>query len=357
MTWSHQSMATHAQILNAPSDGLTLSSQPLGWVGTGWRSLFDGLGKDQQTRERRGRNFARRGRVRGLHVAPGVASAEVVADGSHHASLKVRAFSTAEWQAIMQVLSADLSLVASLMEGELPDALVRKLDRRQVQLMPTLEELSFDCSCGDYVMPCAHGASVFHVLSDALDGDPFLLLTLRGRTPEHLMADLRAGWGDETAIRSLASAEEDLPELDDWFTARGGVPCFRCRFADDAHEAAGLKALGPAPGSVDLVPTLQPLYESARKELVKFVEELPERKVRRRPEVPVAAEKVPEEAPEYELTEAVVNVLAEKESTVAEILARITTSPSRLRDELGVLEELGLIFRTGRGEAVTYWLG
>src|SRR5699024_5024853 len=48
------------------------------------------------------------------------------------------------------------------------------------------------CSCPDSATPCKHAAAVCYLVAEALDDDPFLLFTLRGRTKEALLAELRA---------------------------------------------------------------------------------------------------------------------------------------------------------------------
>lgn len=369
MTWQHQRMPAHAQLLPPPEDGIALSSHPPGWLGSRWRALLDTVGKEAQDRVLRGRNFARRGRLRLLTVSPGSASAECVCEEAYHPTLRVRPFSRQEWSAILHELTEDLNLIASLLEGELPKELVARLESRGIQLLPTLEELGFDCDCGDYVMPCTHVSTVFHTLTDVLDGEPFLLLTLRGRDREHLLATLRSDWGDAAPLaEALEQVDEPVPD-GDWFTSPVPLPEFGCQFPSDAPVAAGLRALGPPPGEGDLVATLRPIYEAGAVKVREVLDAIPDRPAKRRPRLPEprAAEPAPTEptapsAPPASvgggLTEALVELLADDPGLGStELAERLGTTVSSVREELVAMEDLGLVLRETDGESVRWYLG
>ena len=42
-------------------------------------------------------------------------------------------------------------------------------------------ELSLDCSCPDWEVPCKHLAATFYLLAESFDDDPFRILAWRGR--------------------------------------------------------------------------------------------------------------------------------------------------------------------------------
>lgn len=383
MSWTNHRGPQHQQLLAPPEDGVALSSHPPGWLGVRWRSLLDRVGKDAQDRVLRGRNYARRGRLRALTVSPGCGSAECYCEDIFHPSLRVRPFSKQEWSSILHELTEDLNLIASLLEGELPSALVERLEGRGIRLMPVLDELSFDCDCGDYVMPCTHVSTVFHTLTDVLDGDPFLLLTLRGRDREQLLAQLRSDWGDEAPLARVLDDGEDAVPDGDWFVATGGVPDFGCTFGRDVETGAGLRALGPPPGEADLLGTLLPLYEGAARRVREVLDSVPDRvppkrlprvvEVRAVAEPPrvveAAASRRVDPAPPSEpayvpvavgnpLTEALVELLAgEPGLTSTSIAERLRSSVSPVRAELVAMEELGLVLREADGDTVRWYLG
>ncbi|KHG68283.1 hypothetical protein Mt3935_11840 [Mycobacterium tuberculosis] len=63
----------------------------------------------------------------------------------------------------------------------------------------TARELSLDCSCPDYAVPCKHLAATFYLLAESFDEDPFAILAWRGREREDLLANLAAARADGAA--------------------------------------------------------------------------------------------------------------------------------------------------------------
>lgn len=367
MSWDNPRMPHTGQLLPLPDDGIAVSNHPPGWLGKRWRALLDDASSECGDRVRRGKNYARRGRLRGLHVAPGCAAAEVMCEEVFHPTVRVRSFSRQEWSTIGRELTADLNLIASLLEGELPSDLVARLDARDIHLLPTYDELGFDCDCGDYVMPCTHAATIFQVLTDALDGDPFLLMTMRGRDRDALLAQLRSDWGDDAPLaQGTTYTEEPVPEAD-WFDTGVPLPDFGCHWGASPTPGAGLRALGPPPGEDDLLGTLLPLYEAGHGQLRAMIEAIPDRpEPRRRPRVePVVIEpELLDEDDEDEafvsvdLTERLVDALATADgSSSAELAEMLSLSVSEVRGELVDLLALGLVYRQQDTGEVRWFLG
>ena len=69
-------------------------------------------------------------------------------------------------------------------------------------------------------MPCSHMAAVHNVLADALSGDPFLLLTLRGRNRDQLLAQLRKSWGDTAPLMPVSALQNSTYQMGIGFLAR-----------------------------------------------------------------------------------------------------------------------------------------
>ena len=119
-----------------------------------------------------------------LTVDPGVGRAPSV-QGSrvtpYEVTVKIRAFSDAEWDAVLDVVSAQIGRVAALLDGELPPELVDDVQAAGLDLLPGAGEVRTDCNCPDFAVPCKHSAAVCYLIADALDDDPFELLLLRGR--------------------------------------------------------------------------------------------------------------------------------------------------------------------------------
>jgi uncharacterized Zn finger protein len=62
-----------------------------------------------------------------------------------------------------------------------------------LDLFPTsMRELSMDCTCPDWEVPCKHLAAACYLLAESFDEDPFEILAWRGRTRSELLDRLRA---------------------------------------------------------------------------------------------------------------------------------------------------------------------
>jgi uncharacterized Zn finger protein len=146
-------------------------------------------------RLQRGRNYARRGQVISLDVAPGMVSALV--QGSRFQPYRVRAgltaFGAPEWARLERALAESAWYSAKLLAGEMPEDIEEVFGALGLTLFPASSaELAMECSCPDWQVPCKHIAAVFYLLAEAFDEDPFAILAWRGRGREELLASLHA---------------------------------------------------------------------------------------------------------------------------------------------------------------------
>ncbi len=352
-----------ASRLKAPDDGIVASSRGGGWVMERWQSMFKPLLRTHGSRISKGRNLARNGRVRGLWFSPGLASAQVVADDHYNVSIRFKVFKDAHWKRILDALLEDLQHVGALLEGELNLSLVHKLEASGIHLIPELDEIDGDCDCDDYMLPCAHMAAVHQVLAEALDGEPFLLFTLRGRPRAQLLKEMRKAWGDTSLHRPVPLEEE--PDVDrDWFRSPHALRGGNFRFRLPEKLGMGLRALGPPPGDVDLLRALGPLYEAGSQvalelalEEIELNDEARERQrnFRRNTQRPVGKDR---SGSSSQLTERLVDLLADVENMKSKDLAiALGANITDVRNELLELERLGIVYRTGQTRATRWWLG
>ncbi len=99
-------------------------------------------------------------------------------------------------RAFVEVVAGESGHLASLLSGELPYRLVEQSEEAGVELLPYGGELGTSCPCGAWVDPCVHALAVLLQVAWLVDGDPWVLLRLRGLSPEDLQAELARG--DET---------------------------------------------------------------------------------------------------------------------------------------------------------------
>jgi uncharacterized Zn finger protein len=237
-----------------------------GAIGTSWWSkrfieVLEGLGVGG--RLQRGRNYARRGQVISLDITAGAVSASV--QGSRATPYRVRigitAYGKAEWTAVEESLAGNAWYVASLLAGEMPADIEDVFTAVGLSLFPqSSAELSMDCTCPDWEVPCKHLAAVFYLLAEQFDEDPFRILAWRGRERDHLvgrMHEAESG-GDE------ASAGAPLTEvLDTFFISASPVPVRRA----SANTSLLVDQLPPVDVTVRSSPlpeVLRPIYATLR---------------------------------------------------------------------------------------------
>jgi Uncharacterized conserved protein len=189
---------------------------------TWWSSRFidvlehSGMG----SRLTRGRNYARRGQVLSIDLGAGQVVANV--QGSRARPYRVRigvtAYGKADWARVEERLSTDAWFVAQLLAGQMPPDIEQVFDDLGLALFPA-DDLSLDCSCPDWEVPCKHLAAVFYLLAERFDDDPFALLAWRGRDRDDLLAHLDAGASD-----AGAEAPVPLTELLDSFYESSSAP-------------------------------------------------------------------------------------------------------------------------------------
>jgi len=179
------------------------------WWSARFVAVLDGMGMGG--RLQRGRTYARKGQVISLEVTPGAVTALV--QGSRARPYRVRigvvAFGKADWAKVERELAADAWYVAKLLAGEMPEDIEEVFDRFGLALFPARpEDLSLDCSCPDWGVPCKHIAATFYLLAESFDEDPFRILTWRGRGREDILANLQAARADR---RPTADAPAGMP--------------------------------------------------------------------------------------------------------------------------------------------------
>ena len=161
----------------------------------------------------RGKNYARRGQVLTLEVAPGVVTASV--QGSRRTPYKVSivlpAFGELVWAKVEVSLAEQAIHSARLLAGEMPHDLEEVFSAAGAPLFPErAKDLAMSCSCPDWEVPCKHLAATFYLLAEHFDEDPFAILLWRGRSRDALLSRLRDLRGSDP----LLSPEPVPPSID-----------------------------------------------------------------------------------------------------------------------------------------------
>ena len=234
------------------------------WWGQAWVEALEQRARLDPNRLPRGRTYARTGAVDELQLSVGEVRAAVQGSRAkpYSVHVRVRVWSDAEWDRVLDAMAAQIGHTAALLDGELPPEVADDARSVGLDLLPGPGEVQPRCSCPDWADPCKHAAAVCYLVADQLDVDPFAVLLLRGRGRDELLAALRsrrvtAGGGVAAPAAGVAT--------DSGVPARAAWAAWASRTAAaDPVRGAGEPAGGPAarPVPLDLpalpVPPAQP---------------------------------------------------------------------------------------------------
>jgi hypothetical protein len=301
-----------------------------------WLAALESTGAAFAQRLERGRYFTRKGVVSDLVVEPGRIAARVRDSRSHpyRPEVTVPTFDDAAWSRAVDALAGELRFTARLLDGELPDDVDEALAPTGLGLFPAADELTAACTCTETRMPCRHLAALHYAFADELDRDPFLLLQLRGRDRDTVLAGLRAvrsgGAGTVARPGVLPLGELVGVPLRDARGDLGAVPVHPERVAD---PAVLFERLGEPPGVKDTVP-----YERMIARAADFAWRL------------AAGEGSDVADDELLLAE----LRAQRMGTVSSVAEALGWPEERTREALDRLFESGTVLRTGTGERTRY---
>ena len=141
----------------------------------------------------------------------------------------LQAFGKAQWAGLERELPATPGIWPRCSLAESPTTSRTSSRASACGCLPaSAGELSLDCSCPDWEVPCKHLAATFYLLAESFDDDPFRILAWRGRPREDLLDNLNAARSDrspaadstehrgvplEDCLQSYFAMQGDLPRL------------------------------------------------------------------------------------------------------------------------------------------------
>ncbi|MDQ3578815.1 MAG: SWIM zinc finger family protein, partial [Actinomycetota bacterium] len=143
----------------------------------------------------RGKRYARAGQVLSLTLSTSIVVAQVQGSRTdpYRVRIGIKAFSGEQWAKIERELAAQALFLAKLLSGEMPANVEEVFARVDLRLFPdNFRELSMDCTCPDWEVPCKHLAASCYLLAESFDDDPFQILAWRGRGRKELLESLRS---------------------------------------------------------------------------------------------------------------------------------------------------------------------
>lgn len=180
--------------LPPPRHGIKVKKFGATWWGQRWLLALEQFSSEYAARLKRGRSYARQGRVHDLEVTGGEVRAQVTGTRPipYRVTIRVAPLSGRIWNAAIRAMAKRALFAARLLSGEMPQEIDEAFHAARASLFPQqIGDLSTDCTCPDWANPCKHVAAIHYVLGEAFDRDPFLLFELRGRSREQVLAALR----------------------------------------------------------------------------------------------------------------------------------------------------------------------
>lgn len=196
------------------------------WWGNAWVQALEGPTRSATGRLARGRTYARAGNVGEITVTPGRATARVQGSrpAPYRTSMDIPQLTSGEWDLLLDTAAAQAGHVAALLDRDMPTTLADDAAGAGVRLLPSPRELTPRCSCPDWGAPCKHAAALYYQVARLLDHDPFVLLLLRGRGEDELMADLHRRNAGQATTPAPPPAPSGVPARDVFAAARAGLP-------------------------------------------------------------------------------------------------------------------------------------
>jgi uncharacterized Zn finger protein len=233
-----------------------------------WRDLLIDAAPQIARRVTQGRQLLRSGRVTDVRVSAGMLSGRVQGSRAtpHLVEIDVGVLPDDAWGRVVGVLAGQVRHSARLLAGLVPDGFDAELEGAGVDLFPDVGGLDVTCLCRDPVSLCAHAAAVWEAVAALLEADPFVLLRLRGRGRDRLLAELAAARRSGAADGAAAGVPLDRLDPEGWTRARAPLDDLHLPAAGPSRSAAPLRVLGDPPGwagGVSALDLFGPLVERA----------------------------------------------------------------------------------------------
>jgi len=151
------------------------------WWGEKWLSSLSHI--DFSNRLPRGRAYARNGSVKGIIIKENQIHSKV--QGSrrtpYQVSLVIPEFRPEQKKLLLSAILKSPLTLSRLLNRELPSDLNRIALDSGIRIFPSSwKDLSMECSCPDWAVPCKHLAAVIYMVSSEIDKNPFLIFQLHG---------------------------------------------------------------------------------------------------------------------------------------------------------------------------------
>ena len=210
------------------------------WWGKQWLQALTQI--DYDNRLPRGRTYANKGAVKSLEILDGLITAKVRGSRSRPYTVRVRvpSISSNKAKSLLDALASSPEVIARMLNRELDPAVLDQAQQLGIAVFPSQwKDLDMHCSCPDWAVPCKHLAAVIYLVSREIDGNPFLVFSLRGidlsralkkhhiaiereaevaLSPVKELLGLQAGTAGPATAAAAIEASNEMPEALDFST-------------------------------------------------------------------------------------------------------------------------------------------
>lgn len=177
------------------------------WWGAQWLNALTQI--DYDNRLPRGRSYANKGAVTQIDIRHGQIHAKVKGSRPRPYSVEIDVpkILPAQARTLLDTLAQDPVIISKMLNRELDPAVLERAKTLKIPVFPEhWKDLSMRCSCPDWAVPCKHLAAVIYLVSREIDGNPFMVFSLKG-------VDLTKALKDRN-ISIEREAEAALPTVD-----------------------------------------------------------------------------------------------------------------------------------------------
>lgn len=149
------------------------------WWGQQWLNSLSKI--DNSNRLPRGKTYANNGAVKNIEIETNAISAQVQGSASrpYKVMVSVPIFTSSQKQALLEAILGNPTLLAKLLNRELPQELNKFAEEKNIPLFPkSWRDFPMKCSCPDSAVPCKHLAAVIYIIAKEIDKNPFLVFQL-----------------------------------------------------------------------------------------------------------------------------------------------------------------------------------
>ncbi|HIP18118.1 MAG TPA: hypothetical protein EYG78_02145 [Sulfurovum sp.] len=217
----------------------------------------------------RGKTYANTGKVYNVSVKDSHIKARVRGNYSpyYSTSMDFIPFSMDEIKKIKTILEKNPLILASIMNGELPESFLNLLHKAKISLFKNFD---MSCSCPDFygAYACKHIAGLYYIAVSEMDKNPFILFSLRG-------FDLIKEYGIESEINieyplSLTPCEEKEVSQEDLEIIK---------LSDNSTFILSMLSANPPFAPIDYKEVMEEFYKKVPRALVQNISPLQSREV------------------------------------------------------------------------------